>query len=83
MRRVQAEGSCKLLPLSRPDMRISPSLLTRLAAAQALGMIGMYYAGDVYRRDSIDQSHYPVFHQMEGVQWPPERMLFFSDPHAR
>ena len=23
-------------------------------------------AGDVYRRDSIDQSHYPVFHQMEG-----------------
>lgn len=24
-------------------------------------------AGDVYRRDSIDQSHYPVFHQMEGL----------------
>lgn len=23
-------------------------------------------AGDVYRRDSIDQSHYPIFHQMEG-----------------
>ena len=23
--------------------------------------------GDVYRRDSIDQSHYPVFHQMEGA----------------
>lgn len=23
--------------------------------------------GDVYRRDSIDQSHYPVFHQMEGL----------------
>jgi len=23
--------------------------------------------GDVYRKDSIDKSHYPVFHQMEGV----------------
>ena len=23
--------------------------------------------GDVYRRDEIDTSHYPVFHQMEGV----------------
>jgi hypothetical protein len=23
--------------------------------------------GDVYRRDEIDQSHYPIFHQMEGV----------------
>lgn len=24
--------------------------------------------GDVYRRDEIDRSHYPVFHQMEGVR---------------
>ena len=24
--------------------------------------------GDVYRRDEIDASHYPVFHQMEGVK---------------
>ena len=24
--------------------------------------------GDVYRRDEIDCSHYPVFHQMEGVK---------------
>ena len=29
--------------------------------------------GDVYRRDEIDRSHYPVFHQMEGVR-------LFSDP---
>ena len=28
---------------------------------------------DVYRRDEIDRSHYPVFHQMEGVR-------VFSDP---
>jgi phenylalanyl-tRNA synthetase alpha chain len=24
--------------------------------------------GDVYRRDDIDSSHYPIFHQMEGVR---------------
>src|SRR5579883_3181501 len=24
-------------------------------------------AGDVYRKDEIDRTHYPVFHQMEGV----------------
>ena len=24
--------------------------------------------GDVYRRDTIDATHYPVFHQMEGVK---------------
>jgi phenylalanyl-tRNA synthetase alpha chain len=24
--------------------------------------------GDVYRKDTIDASHYPVFHQMEGVK---------------
>lgn len=25
--------------------------------------------GDVYRRDEIDRTHYPVFHQMEGVRF--------------
>lgn len=25
-------------------------------------------SGDVYRRDEIDRTHYPVFHQMEGVR---------------
>ncbi|GAB2218168.1 hypothetical protein Droror1_Dr00001386 [Drosera rotundifolia] len=24
--------------------------------------------GDVYRRDSIDSTHYPIFHQMEGLR---------------
>ena len=32
-----------------------------------LGDLFSYGTGDVYRRDSIDQSHYPVFHQMEGA----------------
>jgi phenylalanyl-tRNA synthetase alpha chain len=29
-------------------------------------------SGDVYRRDDIDSSHYPVFHQMEGVRVFPQ-----------
>ena len=24
--------------------------------------------GDVYRRDTIDKTHYPIFHQMEGLR---------------
>jgi phenylalanyl-tRNA synthetase alpha chain len=32
--------------------------------------------GDVYRRDEIDRTHYPVFHQMEGVR-------FFKDLSVR
>jgi len=32
-------------------------------------------AGDVYRRDEIDKSHYPVFHQMEGVKVFGQREL--------
>ncbi|GJN91055.1 hypothetical protein Rhopal_004070-T1 [Rhodotorula paludigena] len=31
------------------------------------GMDRFLIAADVYRRDEIDRSHYPVFHQMEGA----------------
>eukprot|EP00741_Cyanophora_paradoxa_P016594 tig00020930_g16024.t1 len=32
------------------------------------GLKAFLCTGDVYRRDSIDATHYPVFHQMEGVR---------------
>lgn len=32
------------------------------------GHTNFLVTGDVYRRDSIDSTHYPVFHQMEGVR---------------
>ncbi|MBN3292114.1 SYFM protein, partial [Polypterus senegalus] len=32
------------------------------------GLDAFLVAGDVYRRDEIDSSHYPVFYQMEGVR---------------
>jgi phenylalanyl-tRNA synthetase alpha chain len=42
-----------------------------------------YYAflciGDVYRRDSIDPTHYPVFHQCEGVRLFDKEELFMSN----
>lgn len=31
------------------------------------GYSSFLVAGDVYRKDEIDATHYPVFHQMEGV----------------
>ncbi|KAK9839299.1 hypothetical protein WJX81_006553 [Elliptochloris bilobata] len=38
------------------------------AATLRQGHPAFLITGDVYRRDSIDQSHYPVFHQMEGLR---------------
>jgi len=32
------------------------------------GMRKFLVTGDVYRKDEIDATHYPVFHQMEGVK---------------
>lgn len=37
---------------------------------------GYTISADVYRRDAIDRSHYPVFHQMEGARmWDRRRVL--------
>lgn len=47
-------------------------LRTHTSAHQAeilrSGVPNFLVAADVYRRDEIDRSHYPVFHQMEGVR---------------
>lgn len=34
----------------------------------ASGLDSFIVVGDVYRRDEIDASHFPVFHQAEGVR---------------
>ena len=36
---------------------------------------GYTIAADVYRRDAIDRSHYPVFHQMEGARTWDRRFI--------
>ncbi|PSS11088.1 Phenylalanine--tRNA ligase [Actinidia chinensis var. chinensis] len=38
------------------------------AALLRKGFTHFLVTGDVYRRDSIDSTHYPVFHQMEGFR---------------
>ena len=40
------------------------------------GLDAFLFAGDVYRRDEIDRSHYPVFHQLEGVRLFSQHELF-------
>ena len=36
-------------------------------ALLAAGLRNFCITGDVYRRDTVDRSHFPVFHQLEGV----------------
>ncbi|XP_053103725.1 phenylalanine--tRNA ligase, mitochondrial isoform X2 [Hemicordylus capensis] len=40
------------------------------------GLDAFLLVGDVYRRDQIDCTHYPVFHQMEGVRLFSSHELF-------
>ncbi|XP_056011795.1 phenylalanine--tRNA ligase, mitochondrial-like isoform X2 [Ostrea edulis] len=40
------------------------------------GLDAFLVLGDVYRRDTVDASHYPVFHQMEGVRLFSKQELF-------
>ncbi|EED22416.1 phenylalanyl-tRNA synthetase alpha subunit (PodG), putative [Talaromyces stipitatus ATCC 10500] len=45
---------------------------------------GYTVAADVYRRDAIDRSHYPVFHQMEGARlWKRTPGMTASESAAR
>lgn len=44
------------------------------------GLDAFLLAGDVYRRDEIDASHYPVFHQMEGVRLFSNHEVYKSFP---
>ncbi|KAL1989738.1 hypothetical protein VTN49DRAFT_6935 [Thermomyces lanuginosus] len=45
---------------------------------------GYTVTADVYRRDAIDRSHYPVFHQMEGARiWKREAGMSASDMAAK
>ncbi|CAF3474363.1 unnamed protein product [Rotaria socialis] len=47
------------------------------------GLNAFLCIGDVYRRDSIDPTHYPVFHQCEGVQLFNKEELFIENRNVR
>lgn len=38
------------------------------------GLTSFLVTGDVYRKDEIDRSHYPIFHQMEGLSLVPDNV---------
>ncbi|KAH3768801.1 phenylalanine--tRNA ligase, mitochondrial-like [Dreissena polymorpha] len=49
------------------------------------GLNSFLIVGDVYRRDTVDSSHYPVFHQLDGVRLFDKHDLFeerVSQPDA-
>ncbi|CAF2824797.1 unnamed protein product [Rotaria sp. Silwood2] len=46
------------------------------------GLNSFLCIGDVYRRDSIDPTHYPVFHQCEGVQLFTKEDLFIENKNV-
>lgn len=47
-----------------------------------MGLDNFIVFGDVYRRDEIDSSHYPVFHQAEGVRLFSKHQLFRGLAHV-
>jgi len=46
------------------------------------GFTNFLVTGDVYRRDEIDRTHYPVFHQMEGVKLFPDLQVSSSSSNG-
>lgn len=44
-----------------------------------MGLNDFLIVGDVYRRDEIDSTHYPIFHQVDGVRLKTRDQLFSSD----
>lgn len=42
----------------------------------AMGLDNFLVIGDVYRRDEIDSTHYPVFHQADGVRLCTKEEVF-------
>jgi len=47
-----------------------------------MGLNNFLVVGDVYRRDEIDSTHYPVFHQMDGVRLCSKHEVFRSIQNA-
>ncbi|KAJ1867892.1 phenylalanyl-tRNA synthetase alpha subunit, mitochondrial [Coemansia sp. RSA 989] len=65
---LRTHTSAHQLQLLEAGRKGDTDLLAQAKNGQAApGNERFLVAADVYRRDEIDASHYPVFHQMEGV----------------
>lgn len=83
-----------LVPLDHPSRKPSDSyylnsehmLRAHMTAHQRdlirTGLDNFLMVGDVFRRDTIDASHYPVFHQLDGVKLFTQHQLFQSTKNA-
>ncbi|EAA00318.3 AGAP012096-PA [Anopheles gambiae str. PEST] len=47
------------------------------------GLDNFLVVGDVYRRDEIDATHYPVFHQLDAVRIVHQDKLFERNPELK
>jgi tRNA synthetases class II core domain (F) len=73
--------ACDRLTLPRPS-RCHTS--AHQAEILRQGETRFLITGDVYRRDSVDKTHYPVFHQMEGFRvFTPAEVSASGMPGAR
>ena len=84
---TKANFDSLLVPLDHPSRNKSDSyyincshMLRAHTSAHQVELIKRGYdnflvIGDVYRRDEIDSTHYPVFHQIEGVRLIEEQEL--------
>jgi len=50
------------------DMLLRAHTSAHQAELMKAGLTNFLVVGDVYRRDEIDKTHYPVFHQLEAVR---------------
>ncbi|XP_011866566.1 PREDICTED: probable phenylalanine--tRNA ligase, mitochondrial [Vollenhovia emeryi] len=87
---VQQNFDSLLVPKDHPSRRktdcyfVNQDTLLRAhtTAHQAelisMGLNNFLVVGDVYRRDEIDRTHYPVFHQVDAVRLCTSREVFHS-----
>jgi phenylalanyl-tRNA synthetase alpha chain len=50
------------------DMCLRPHTSVHQIPLMRQGHSSFLCVGDVYRKDTVDRTHYPAFHQMEGVR---------------
>jgi len=88
---VQSNFDQLLIPITHPARSKSDTyyvdsshvLRTHTSAHQnellQSGQTSFLVIGDVYRKDEIDSTHYPVFHQMEGMYIDTDEVMTDAD----
>lgn len=57
------------------DLMLRAHMTAHQSELLKMGLNNFLMVGDVYRRDSVDATHFPVFHQLDGVRtFAPEEV---------